>query len=64
MHLTGPFACTPRLHGRHRGEPIDKPKGMRWPTYDRHMERIDRAEEIATGHPWLLIDRLNKGLRR
>jgi hypothetical protein len=37
---------------------------MRWPTYDRHMERIDRAEEIATGHPWLLIDRLNKGLRR
>lgn len=46
------------------GELTDKPRGMRWRTYDRHMERIDKAEQIATGHTWLLIDRLNKRLRR
>ena len=37
-----------------------KPKGMHWRTFERAMERIDRAEGIVDGHTVLLLDRLNR----
>ena len=42
------------------GDYVRKPKGMHWRTFERAMERIDRAEEIVDGHTVLLLDRLNR----
>jgi hypothetical protein len=33
---------------------------MHWRTFERAMERIDRAEGIVDGHTVLLLDRLNR----
>lgn len=46
------------------GDWIDKPKGMRWRTFDRHMARIEAAEEIVNGYTALLLGRLMKRYRR
>jgi hypothetical protein len=29
------------------GDPIDKPHGMRWATFDRKMEQIEAAEAVC-----------------
>jgi hypothetical protein len=42
------------------GDYVTKPKGMHWRTFERAMERIDRAEGIVDGHTVLLLDRLNR----
>ncbi len=34
---------------------IEKPKGMRWKTFDRAMERIDAIEDRVTAHTWMLL---------
>jgi hypothetical protein len=34
------------------GDLIERPKGMRWKTFDRHMKRIARAEG-PSGATWL-----------
>jgi hypothetical protein len=41
------------------GDYIAKPKGMHRRTFERAMERIDRAEDIVDGHTVLLLERLN-----
>lgn len=46
------------------GEYIVKPKGMRWRTFERNMDRIRSAENIVAAHSWLLLQSLNKRLRR
>jgi hypothetical protein len=42
------------------GDYIPKPKGMRWATFDREMERVQRAESIVNGHIWALLQRLDR----
>ncbi|MBL0407805.1 hypothetical protein JKG68_28265 [Microvirga aerilata] len=32
------------------GDPIDKPKGMRWRTFDRVIEQIEAAEAVCNNH--------------
>ena len=46
------------------GDYVTKPKGMHWRTFERVMERIDRAEGIVDGHTVLLLDRLNRIISR
>src|SRR4051812_22186203 len=45
------------LHGS-IGDPIDKPQGMRWATFDGKMDQIERIETRVNGHLWQLIQRL------
>jgi hypothetical protein len=33
---------------------------MRWPTYERAMTKIDRAEEAVDAHTAFLLDRLKQ----
>jgi hypothetical protein len=40
------------------GDEIDKPKGMRWATFDRKMEKIEQAEAAVDAHLWRLLGRL------
>jgi hypothetical protein len=40
------------------GDFIPKPKGMRWRTYDRHMQRVKQAEATVTAHTWSLLQSL------
>ena len=42
------------------GDYIPKPKWMRWPTFERAMARIDKAEEVVEAHTALLLDRLKQ----
>jgi hypothetical protein len=42
------------------GDYVAKPKGMHWRTFERAMERLDRAEGIVDGHTILLLDRLKR----
>lgn len=42
------------------GDYIAKPKGMHQRTFERAMERIDRAGEIVEAHMGLLLDRLRR----
>ena len=42
------------------GDYVAKPRGMHRRTFERAMERIDRADEIVDGHPVLLLDRLKR----
>jgi hypothetical protein len=45
------------------GDYIPKPKWMRWPTYERAIARIDKAEAAVDAHTALLLDRVKqKGL--
>jgi hypothetical protein len=40
------------------GSSIDKPKAMRWTTFDRHMRRIEALEARVDQHLGLLVTRL------
>jgi hypothetical protein len=40
------------------GDHIDKPKGMRWATFDRKMEQIEAAEAVCNAHLFLAVQRL------
>ncbi len=42
--MTGPSAS--RASGG-SGDIIDKPKGMRWATFDRKMARVEAAEAVC-----------------
>lgn len=46
------------------GEYIVKPKGMRWRTFERNMDRVRSAEDTVAAHSWLLLQSLNRRLRR
>jgi hypothetical protein len=59
--LSGAFALRQKLGADGGiGDYVTKPKGMHWRTFERAMERIDRAEGIVDGHTVLLLDRLNR----
>jgi hypothetical protein len=40
------------------GDHIDKPKGMRWATFDRKMSQIEAAEAVCNTHLFLVVQRL------
>ena len=42
------------------GDYIQKPKGMRWATFNHLMARVDAAEDIVNGHTILLLERLTR----
>lgn len=46
------------------GDYVPKPKGMRWATYDRLMERVRETEEVVDGYTADLIFKLNKRVCR
>lgn len=46
------------------GDYVAKPKGMHSRTFERAMERIDRAEDIVERHTALLLDRLKRVVSR
>ena len=49
--LSGAFALRRKLGADGgAGDYVTKPKGMHWRTFERAMERIDRAEGIVDGH--------------
>jgi hypothetical protein len=59
--LSRAFALRAKIGGKGGiGDYIPRPRGMHWRTFDRAMERIDRAEEIVEAHTALLLDRLLK----
>jgi hypothetical protein len=39
------------------GDPIDKPHGMRWATFDRKMEQIEAAEAVCNAHLFQFVQR-------
>jgi hypothetical protein len=43
------------------GNPIDRPKGMRWATFDRKMEQVEAAEAVVNGRLLLLVQKLSQG---
>jgi hypothetical protein len=40
------------------GDPIDKPKGMRWATFDRKMEQIEAAGALCNTRLFQLVQKL------
>jgi hypothetical protein len=40
------------------GDPIDKPKGMRWSTFDRKLEQIKAAEAVCNARLFQLVQKL------
>jgi hypothetical protein len=47
------------------GDPIDKPKGMRWNTFDSKMEQVEAAEAVCDAHLARFILKLTRrGKRR
>lgn len=59
--LSRAFALRRKLSDDGRiGAYISKPKGMHWRTFERAMEKIDRAEDIVETHAMLLLDRLKQ----
>jgi hypothetical protein len=45
------------------GDPIDKPKGMRWATFDRKMQQIEAAEAICNAHLVQFVQQLTTSRR-
>jgi hypothetical protein len=43
------------------GDPIDKPHGMRWATFDRKMDQVEAAEAVVNGRLLLLVQKLSQG---
>jgi hypothetical protein len=41
------------------GDPIDKPKGMRWATFDRKMQQVEAAEAICDARLLRFIQKLS-----
>jgi hypothetical protein len=51
--LSGAFALRRKLGADGGiGDYVTKPRGMHWRTFERAMERIDRAEGIVEGTPF------------
>jgi hypothetical protein len=51
--------------GRWRhGDHIEKPKWMRWATFDREMEKVEASEAVVDGHLWMLVQKFNGRLGR
>jgi len=46
------------------GDPIPKPKGMRWATFDREVQKVEALEAVINGHLWVFVQKLNERLRR
>ena len=42
------------------GSYVEKPKGMRWATFDREMKRLQQVEGVVNAHTWMLVRRLTK----
>ncbi len=42
------------------GSYVEKPKGMRWATFDREMRRLEQVEGVVDAHMWTLVTRLTK----
>jgi hypothetical protein len=42
------------------GDPIDKPKGMRWATFDRKMEQVEAAEAVCGTHLLRFVQKLTR----
>ena len=42
------------------GDEIDRPKGMRWATFDRRMDKIDKAEAVVNSRLLLLVQKLSR----
>ncbi len=40
------------------GDPIDKPKGMRWVTFDRKMEQVEAAETVCDARLLRFVQKL------
>jgi hypothetical protein len=40
------------------GDWLGKPKWMRWPTFERQLKRIERAEAVIDAHTGVLLQRL------
>jgi len=41
------------------GDPIDKPKGIRWATFDRRMDQVEAAEAVCNAHLSLFLQKLS-----
>jgi hypothetical protein len=41
------------------GDPIDRPKGMRWATFDRKMKQVEAAEAVCNAHLSLFLQKLS-----
>lgn len=46
------------------GDCIDKPKGMRWRTFEREMEKVEAAEDRVAVHAHRLLQSLDRRRRR
>src|SRR3954451_15470309 len=46
------------------GDPIPKPKSMRWATFDREMQKVEAVEATVNGHLWAFVQKLNQRLGR
>jgi hypothetical protein len=46
------------------GDFIEKPKGMRWATFDREMERIETAEAVCNAHLLRFVQKLGRPKRK
>jgi hypothetical protein len=42
------------------GDPIDKPHGMRWATFDRKMQRIEAAEAVCNARLFQFVQQLTQ----
>jgi hypothetical protein len=40
------------------GDPINKPKGMRWATFDRKMEQVEAAEAVCNARLLRFVQQL------
>jgi hypothetical protein len=40
------------------GDPIDKPYGMRWATFDRKMKQIEAAEAVCNARLFQFVQKL------
>jgi hypothetical protein len=41
------------------GDPIDKPNGMRWATFDRKMDQIEAAEAVCDARLLRFVQKLS-----
>jgi hypothetical protein len=42
------------------GDYIEKPKGMRWATFDRKIEQVEAAEAVCNAHLVRFVQRLGR----
>jgi hypothetical protein len=45
------------------GDPLNKPKGMRWATFDRRMAQIEAAEAVCNARLFRLVQQLTNADR-